>query len=67
MVKAKPVSKPKIRAKGEAGVSSHKKGQGFKRLDLPVLMCCECGEFVTDDAKAITVGRMCQSRGVEMC
>jgi len=52
MVKAKVVNKPKVKAKGEAGASSHKKGHGSKRLDLSVPMCCECGEFVTDDTKA---------------
>jgi len=31
MVKAKVVNKPKVKEKGEAGVSSHKKGHGSKR------------------------------------
>ena len=53
MVKAKSVSKSKTKAKGEASVSSHKKGHGSKKWDLAVPMCCECGEFVTDDTKAL--------------
>jgi len=60
MVKAKAISKPKAKPKNDSSMSTTKKIR-FSRKSCDVPCCCECGEVVTDETKALQCERCAEN------